>query len=663
MAVLDKYLESVKGEPDLNKTALRIRLRPAAAVMCEREVPNHLMALAADVLGRIGHILMVLNLADHESVPQYLERAVQLDPFNLFARTALLRWRLRDVLGDETSAARVDRVCPEDLPDAVSCWPSGASDADQAIRVGIHLVLRRLLDDARSADPDRADGETEDLDMRIARALVTRFIDHTDSIYLRLEVINHYLMRPRLEAQRPELAEQPPVDPYLEFVSLRRFGGSTPFLPRPGAASAVGGGYLVRICSPSTDSHGRPEIFNVLVDPGDGLVDNLYREGFGIADIDLVIATNDHPDHLAALDAIISLRNGRRPLGNTPRHSGVAGVRLPVLGNASVIERYRPHPHVTARELGNPYMHKDLGLSDGVSIDALPVIGKGSVPFKLTFKRTGVNRSITFMSDTAIVAPDREIDGASTTIDLDDSEWRAALESDIVVANVGEVSVGELRSLALPDRANAAGEHAADKFYASIAGLADHGRADEAARIKRALSLPPRPDSDAGRAGLPQAGWPEEDEGLAHLNLRGLIAVAKQMSEGPPDVSEQRSRVLVVGELREHLGALRRTIADEINIHILGIQTRTIALTADVGLCIRIDDKERSRVLCSVCSLNNDRLDAERFHAPRDMREVCVKGDDEATYWMCGNHESESSFFIEHCGSYRPLAAGSHWQA
>ena len=82
------------------------------------------------------------------------------------------------------------------------------------------------------------------------QALVARFIDHTDSIYLRLEVINHYLMRPRLEAQRPELAEQPPAEPYVQLVSLRRYGGLTTSVPRPAAVSAVGGGYLVRVCSP-----------------------------------------------------------------------------------------------------------------------------------------------------------------------------------------------------------------------------------------------------------------------------------------------------------------------------------------------------------------------------------------------------------------------------
>ena len=656
---LNEYLESVKLEPDLDKTALKQHLEPAVDVMCDREVPQALMALAADVLGRIGHILMVLDIADDASVPRFLERAVELDPFNLFARTALLRWRLMDKLGDRSDPAKIDRICPEDLPDAVSCWPSGASDADQAIRVGIHLLLRRLLDDARSAHPDRA-SEARSIDMRVAQALVARFIDYTDSIYLRFEVINHYLMRPRMEAQRPELAEQPPADPYLEFVSLRRFGGFTPFLPRPGDVAAVGGGYLVRVCSPSSGSQGGPKIFNVLVDPGEGLVDNLYREGFGIADIDMVVATNDHPDHLSALDAIIALRNARRPPESTPSQKGTADGRLPLLGNASVVQRYRSHPQLLVRGLDNPLMHE--GLQHGVTILDLPVVAEGStthhsVPFKLTFADRGVNRSITFMSDTVIATPDRALGGPLTTVNLNAPEWKEALESDIVVANVGDVSVAELRDLALlPGPADSAIQRSVDAFDASVHALAANGRTDEVARIRRALSQPPATDAPAGLLRPDHSGG---TEGAQHPNLRGLLAVAKQMSDAPQGVSEPRSRVLVVGELREQLGAFRRTIADEINNHILGIQTSTIALTADVGLRVRLDDKHRNRVLCSVCSLNNDRLNAERFHTPRDMTEVCVKGDNEATYWMCPRHRaSEQAFFIEHSGSYRPLAAG-----
>ena len=49
-------------------------------------------------------------------------------------------------------------------------------------------------------------------------------------------------------------------------------------------------------------------MFNIVVDPGEGAVNNLYAMGLSISDIDMVIATHDHPEHLAALDAILWLR-------------------------------------------------------------------------------------------------------------------------------------------------------------------------------------------------------------------------------------------------------------------------------------------------------------------------------------------------------------------
>ena len=37
-------------------------------------------------------------------------------------------------------------------------------------------------------------------------------------------------------------------------------------------------------------------MFNILIDPGEGTVNNLYPMGFSIADLDMVIATHDDPD-------------------------------------------------------------------------------------------------------------------------------------------------------------------------------------------------------------------------------------------------------------------------------------------------------------------------------------------------------------------------------
>lgn len=664
---LAAYLDGLRHEPDLDKETLKDHLQPTVGVMCDRDIPVTLEALAADVLGRVGHILLVLNLAD-DSVPQCLQRAVELDPYNLFARTALLRWRLMEELNWEPGAPRPELIDLKSLPEAVSCWPSGASDVDQAIRVGIHLLLRRLLEVTRDKDEKLVSGESQDVDMRVAGALIARFIDHTDSIYLRLEVINHYLMRRRLEERRQELAEQPSAEPYLQLVSLRRYGGLATSVPRSGAASAVGGGYLVRVCSPATDAIKRQDVFNVLVDPGDDVIDNLYREGFGIADIDMVIVTNDHAEQLAALDAILALSEGRRPIELAARKPGgeKRDDRLVLVGTTSVLKRYLGNPRLSLRDLGKRLMVGEK-LPPGVALRQLEAIykdaaGKDPASFVLTFDPSGEGavRSITFMSDAATEALGAYLDGQLTAIDEEAAdEWRAALASDIVVASIGEVSVGELRDLALP-KDNEGTNDIADAFDDCVKGLNTSGRRDEEVRIRLALSLIRSGQGAVKRAGLLEPSPWTGVEGSDHLNLRGLLAVAKMMSQPSQGDSDEQPRVLVVRELREQIGAFRRTIADEINKHLFA-DRRTFAVTGDVGLRIRLRGANRSRVLCSVCSLNNDRLDAERHHDPRRMTEVPVKGDGESTYWMCGVHKSESSIFIVHRGGYRPQASGGRF--
>ena len=376
----------------------------------------------------------------------------------------------------------------------------------------------------------------------------------------------------------------------------------------------------------------------------------------------MVIMTNDHPDHLAALDAILSLRKGTRPV---KRSGADKPDKLKMLGTDAVRQRYHRHEQMIVRDLRNPLMHQ---LPDGIEIHALRAIdedaaGYDPVSFVLTFEPPeGTARSITFMSDAATEALGDYFDRRIAHIDGEAFvAWKAALANDIVVANVGEVSVGELRDLALPAGQDEPGRDVAETFDTCVAGLDPNGRSDEAVRIRQALTLPSSGrGSDRARTGLLRPVQGSDFEDSDHLNLRGLLAVARLMGEPAADDSDEQPRVLVVRELREQLGAFRRTIADEINKHLFA--TSTVALTADVGLRIRLDSEHRSRVLCSVCSLNNDRLEAERHHHPGRMAEVCVKGDGEATYWMCPIHESERSVLIVHRGGYRPRASGGSFE-
>lgn len=648
---LDAYLERVQRESELDRLGLAAFLPPVVDDMCSRPVPRMFQALAADVLGRIGRVLLIIGLPDEGAV-RCLTHAADLDPHNLFVRTALLRYRLAHAI-ERNSEDTVPRLIASG-PGVMDCWPTGASDVDQAIRAGVHLMLESLTAAATSG--------AEDVDSRVARALIGRFLDHTDRVYLRLEVINQYLMRPRLEFQRPAIAEPPSTDAYLELMSLR---GVTPLVPRAADIAAVGGGYLVRICSPSLSSDAYQCVFNVLVDPGDGVVDSLYRQGLGIGDIDMVIATQDHPDQLAGLDAVLSLREARKPRGGEPQPPGAQDNVL-LFGNQSVVQRYAGRSQVNVRRLDDPYVASEF--PPGLSLAPLPGVhkdlsGHDAVPFVLTFVPDGgAPLRVTFMADTATEAIGTYLDEHRMTSIETVAAWRSALQSDIVVAQLNDVSIGELRDIA---RLRASDIDDLMEFDEGVRELVRLGREPEAARLMRALSLIPRLQGPDRPLGLLEAGFLADSAGSEHLHLHGLLAVAKEMAGVSVEALNPHHRVLVVSERLEQLGSFRGTIAAEINAQIFGSHGTTTALTADSGLRIRLDETHGSRVLCSVCAQNNDRLDDERFHPPDRIAELRVRGNYESHHWICSPHHPSDSVrapaFVAQMGAYDPFASGGRY--
>jgi metallo-beta-lactamase superfamily protein len=691
---IEDRLDRAKHDPVLYKEDLEQRLGPVVEQMCEVEIRDEHQARAADILVRISHLLSVLRLrGDSGDAPwdldtpalRCLKRAAKLDEHNLLVQTGLLRYEMR----------RPGSIPNARTPDPMSCWPSGATSVDQVIRAAEHLMLERLY---------AAGGPTETGRKGVARALMGHFMTHTDSINLRGAILHKYLMRPRAEDREPWWADEDSDDsgltrlgavgicaPYLEFVCLRRFGSFTPFMPRPAAVSAVGGGYLVRIARPSPQSRGgHPRMFNIVVDPGEGAVNNLYAMGLSIADIDMVIATHDHPEHLAALDAILSLRRElhererARPGG--PKGAGRgrgSDARLLILGNRSVVNRYSflngDGSHLV-QHIADASLLASSRYPAGLTIDGLPTKhtdggGHSACGFVLRLASehpdggTG-QLAITFMSDTAIGGLHEDGDPRGPL----DERWKRALAADVVVAHASDVPSGELRDLAeLPPVDN---EDPIADFDAGVRHLAAEHPAD-ASQLIHALSLvPPDPAADPLPVSLMSRG---ATDGGQQLYLSGLLEVCEHMRRAPATPGRE-ARILIVGELNEQLGSFRGTIAREINARMLDLPQRRheepppplIALTADIGLRIRLTpttttDGEvvgRSTVLCSTCSYNNDRLDSERFHPPQDIYDVCVKGDHEAMYWNCDVHDPGSRTqptFVEQMGGYNPFAAGGRY--
>jgi len=219
---------------------------------------------------------------------------------------------------------------------------------------------------------------------------------------------------------------------------------------------------------------------------------------------------------------------------------------------------------------------------------------------------------------------------------------RAIAEDDVIVAHISNASVQELGSLTFPTGARSAEAHAFDRELASLDASKSPFAKAEHQKLAHALGL----------------GGPEKSQ---HLLLRGVLSVARTMAGGL-SAKPNTARVLIVGEFREQLGPFRGKIAYHITEDILK-DAGHVCLTADIGLRLRID-VDGVQALCSRCTLNNDRLPLEQYHDPRNIREVCVKGDFEGMKWNCARHDpgnpqgSVGARFVERTASYDVFGPG-----
>jgi len=85
------------------------------------------------------------------------------------------------------------------------------------------------------------------------------------------------------------------------FVVLQRWNSFTPAM-----AASEGGGYYL-YWHGEVDQGDGATTRGLVVDPGYGFVKNFLGEGYGIKDIEAIVVTHDHPDHLADFLAIVNL--------------------------------------------------------------------------------------------------------------------------------------------------------------------------------------------------------------------------------------------------------------------------------------------------------------------------------------------------------------------
>jgi hypothetical protein len=720
------WLEGVQYDPEFRKNDIREKVGPVVDQLAGLIIDRRLGALAAEILVRLGHLLLILNVDSqpdnhlriafddahprtrHEGLPQEndlamrcLTKAAQCDNRSTLIGTNLLKIRYRHLAGladpphpalvsrtsdgsrskhkavgrDGARADAIDLLRSAPLATVDSQWPLGGDNYERLARVTEYVLLLTMVERA-AARPRLRQAANEEIGER----LLMNFFTHTDSINVRKLQAHQFLTRPRRRSQPPTRRPAQAI----ELVCMRRYSSPFLLLPRPSAFRALGGGYFVAL-HPARDVDADVldcQPFGIVVDPGVDFVENLYRAGRSLSDVDMVIVTHDHVDHLGALDSLLSLLHARADIladEAMERNSRRPAVRprpkrpFPVLVNRSVMDRYRSVKTLSGKKSGNSFLPLD-DFVRGSSVSGMPERFEIVAMSSEAVDRNGIGHtdlgqnpsfgvcirstkkrgpSVAFTSD--VPAPPANTANQARWLKY----WRPALSADVLVAHLSTTPLTQLRKMA---RLDASDHKLARKNAKELnrirANLSKHDPPLDG-RIAFAFWL--RSRRSGPTASLSQKVPGNWEPPANHAYVEGLLTWARAYKK-----ARGGAGLFIVGELSEELGTMRGKIAAGLNRTVF--RKRGIyALTGDIGLrtfsmgssptakgskhASRSDDGAReTRVLCTTCNLDTDRVAHERYHLSDDIHEVCVKGENEGMFYNCLEHEpslQEEPAFLE----------------
>ncbi|HVY78759.1 MAG TPA: MBL fold metallo-hydrolase [Solirubrobacterales bacterium] len=715
------WLESVRFEPELRKFEISERLRPVVDQLDRISVVGRLGALAAEILLRLGHLLFVLNLGyDKEEVEEAkrrwrddkveddrdramarerirrtlgfacLAKADECDPHSTLIGTDLLkaRFRFNKWWVGELSPAYEECLRIDDLERIIEQWPRGGDDFERLARVAEYLMLRARRERFSVA---ASDNNIEDSDALLARDLMLDLFMSTDSINVRKSQIHRFLMKEKLPQGTPLGHRSPSV----ELICMRRYSSPFPLLPRPSAFRALGGGYFLRLHERDADGHsGDP--YGVVVDPGVDFVENLYRSGYSLGDIDMILITHDHVDHLGGLDPLLSLLHVRSQILSKQKGNGEEvpdADKVRILTSTSVTRRYDGVTRLQDEEESKSsfcFVHfEPLKLETGVLKaedfgerfpKGFEIVAMSSAAgaedeasgghrdlsdepsHGVCFRAGRGGPSVAITSDTP--PPPSPEDGER--YESWRETWEPALNADVLVAHLGSVPLTELRQM---DSCEESGDDRRDanrlrrlqreleEADPQLRGQIEYAHWLRTHRPKGKDGKLLEPVGDAPLAGALKKPWRPPPE---HNFLAGIVRWAREYASRWRDGGAQPQGLFIAGELSEELGTMRGKVATRLNQHVFeasrcrgehgkqdlleaGATGFPYALTADIGLhvCVARDDRDRARVevLCTTCNLDSDRSSQERYHPAHDVYEVCVKGENEGIFYNCLEHD------------------------
>lgn len=144
-----------------------------------------------------------------------------------------------------------------------------------------------------------------------------------------------------------------PKKPSLHFLGLQRWNSTSPAQGR-----SVGGGYLLY----HTNGRGRVDC-GIAIDPGFDFVRNLFHAGFSLSDIDLVLLSHAHIDHVRDFESMVTLYlelYKRKRLKRRPHVIMTLGIyrRLAHIIESPGLRKYlEPYIIDIEKEVDDAYLH------------------------------------------------------------------------------------------------------------------------------------------------------------------------------------------------------------------------------------------------------------------------------------------------------------------
>jgi len=408
-----------------------------------------------------------------------------------------------------------------------------------------------------------------------------------------------------------------PSTPKVEFVSLRRWNSFSPNLGSL-AADTVGGGYLLRVYTGT-------RYLGIAIDPGYNFLENLFNEGFTIADVDLVAVTHAHPDHTDSITNFLTLLRESEKRSPKPKST----IRFAM--SEGVLARYQQYlqlevafvPEVVMLTWpdapGNAASRSELAIftsgPEEVSLDFRDLLRQGEpvayVKAIPAYHDDGTRKdSIGFK----ITVPQREKNGEparSLVVGvLGDSRYHPGLSTELKKCDLVVLHLGAVLD---------------DDSYKDAVGALSKEQWEHLHHLHGAK----HPDCTRTKEACAQ----EELLGLTKENNLYWLGATKLICDLLPTGSESGHTPLVVlSEFGEELrGGLRADLARRLERHFWSRMPKAGlpgVIPADVGL--RIDVREK-KVRCAVC---------DRYCNWQEMDAIAVQPADEGLFFVCRDCQS-----------------------